>query len=170
MRIVDLLAHDEKLFLLANYGFEKRHWVWAKEDGVRFPFRLDGAATSQELNALNVGSHWLQVYSPLADKLLVHPRIRESREAQSVGMSAPYSKENVQWNRYAVTPFLYTDIMTQYFDLAVKYTEDVFQWVVFGWHSRSEDDVVVADFKRLWETEGKAIEDAVNKWYTDYLK
>ena len=165
MRIVDMLCHDEELFLLANYGVEKKHWVWADEGGFRFPQRLEGARTRAEQNQLNIGPHWLQVYSPLVDRLLIHPRLRESRDQLCVGLQAAYSPKNVHWNRDSMTPYLNTEMANEYFAFALKYSQEVFQPIVFGWQQRSVDDAVIAAFLEEWEIHGKRIEDAVNQWY-----
>lgn len=168
MRIVDKLTHEEKYFLLANFGVEGKHWKWDIVNGEKFPKRLAGAETKEDQNKLNIGQHWFHAHSELTDLLLVHPRIRQSRDENCVGIDAPFSKHNILWNHHTLESFMMNaEMYLKFHHFILKYIREVYEPIVFRSDTEENDMARIEQYREYWRKNGKELVDTVNQNYYD---
>lgn len=98
MWVINQIASDEELYLLANYGIEKTDWRWEKVGDERAPKRISEELDHEFPFYGRTLRFWALAYSRTFDDYLVHPRIRQSIEDICLRAGAPYSRENLAWS------------------------------------------------------------------------
>ncbi len=168
MAVVNSLAYDQEVFLTTHYGIERRDWLYERIDGTLFPeSELD---TAERQRMVNLGGYLTPVYSSLAEELLVHPRVRESRDELVRDPGALYSPERLARYMDLFQPLVQD---AQEIQLAQRYYRDLlyrFYTSVVNHSVRlgESPEVLLDEYRVYWEeNHGPELEAIVTRWYRE---